>query len=120
MRAERPTFSLIVRNSSRKNALLPTEEGIERLSLAIAFGCCIWASSKLPPTQFASVVVLAILIAVSGDGGQRTRLLRDKSLCNAGSLIFETMVTLMALSMRLSPLERDFVAASLLKLLYRF
>lgn len=48
------------------------------------------------------------------------RLLRGELLGNVPSQIFEILVTLVALSMRLSPIERDLVAAGLLNLLYRF
>src|SRR3546814_8024708 len=57
---------------------------------------------------------------LSGNGVRRAPLLQGAFLRNAPFQIFETVVTLVALTMRLSPLERDFVAASLLNLLYRF
>lgn len=119
MRGDPPTPSRILSNSVRRNIFLSAQPSV-RLSQLFAIGGCLWAWGNLPLAQCASVIALAVLAALSGDGVRRARSLRGVFLRNAPSRIFETVVTLVALAMRLSPLERDLVAASLLNLLYRF
>lgn len=119
MRGDPPLLSRILRNSVRRNIFLSPQPSA-RLSQLFAFGGCLWASVNLPLAQCASVIAFAVFAVLSGNGVRRARLLRGAFLRNAPSQIFETVVTVVALTMRLSPLERDLVAASLLNLLYRF
>ncbi len=89
--------------------------------LVLALGCCAWAlPATISPFLVVAVVAFAILGPVSGDVGERKPLWRRGSLFHAPVAVFETMITLAALSMRLSPIERDFVAASLFTLACRF
>lgn len=119
MRGEHPTLSRTLWNSFRRNVFLSAQSSI-RLFQLFAFGGCLWASVNLPLAQCASVIAFAVFAVSSSDGRQRMRLLRGELLGNVPSQIFEILVTLVALSMRLSPIERDLVAAGLLNLLYRF
>ncbi|MCW0197131.1 hypothetical protein [Sphingopyxis sp.] len=119
MRGDPPILSRILWNSLRRNIFLSAQPSA-RLSQLFAFGCCLWASVNLPLALCASVIAFAVFAVLSGNGVRRAPLLQGAFLRNAPFQIFETVVTLVALTMRLSPLERDFVAASLLNLLYRF
>lgn len=119
MRGHPPTLSRILWNSVRRNIFLSAQSSA-RHSQLFAFGGCLWASAYLRLAQCASVIAFAVFAVRSGNGVRRAPLLQGAFLRNAPSRIFETVVTLVALSMRLSPLERDLVAASLLNLLYRF
>lgn len=73
----------------------------------------------MPCSLVVAVVTLAALGLLPGEAGERKRLWRREPFFSAPSPVFETMVTLVALSMRLSPIERDFVAAGLFALLSR-
>jgi hypothetical protein len=73
----------------------------------------------MPRFLVVAVAAFAVIELVSGEVGEGKRFRRRDPLVSAPLPAFETMVTLVALSMRLSPIERDFVAASLLALSFR-
>lgn len=74
----------------------------------------------MPRFLVVAVAAFAVIELVSGKVSEGKRFRRREPLVSAPLPAFETMVTLVALSMRLSPVERDFVAASLLALSFRF
>ncbi len=73
----------------------------------------------MPRFLVVAVAAFAVIGLVSGEVSEGKRFRRREPLVSAPLSAFETMVTLVALSMRLSPIERDFVAASLLALSFR-
>lgn len=90
-------------------------------SLAIALGCCAFAScDDLPSFVVFSFMVPAILESARLTTSIRKSGPRRGVSLNARSLALEGVVMLAAIAMRLSPIERDFLAASLFALLCRF
>jgi len=88
--------------------------------MVLAHWCCAWAAPTIMPRALVVTILTHVLLR------QATCLVtekrgtsRSRSLLKALSLALEILVTLLALSMRLSPIERDLIAASLFALLWR-
>ena len=121
MRAERRTDARPSQISGRRYAFGSSRKDKGLFPLAFALGCWAFASpAALPRFLVVAVAIFAAFELVSGEVSERKRLRRRGLLANAPLPVFETMVTLVALSMRLSPIARDFVAASLFTLSCRF
>jgi len=123
MRAERQPPLRIDWMSRRKYAIRPSNDDIDFHPLVLGIGCCLWASPGIMPSLLfvgcAAGVAVAIAVLEPIFDERRLSSIRGQ-LFDGPSLAFETFVTLVALSMRLSPIERDFVAASFFTLLCRY
>ncbi|WP_079639630.1 hypothetical protein [Sphingopyxis flava] len=88
--------------------------------MVLAHWCCAWAAPAIMPRALAVTILTHVLLRrATGHVTEKGGTWRSRSLLKALSLALETLVTLLAISMRLSPIERDFIAASLFALLWR-
>ncbi|HEX2812598.1 MAG TPA: hypothetical protein VHO04_07940 [Sphingopyxis sp.] len=74
----------------------------------------------MPRFLVVAIAIFAAFELAPGEVSERKELRRCGLLVKVPFLAFETMATLVALSMRLSPVERDLVTASLFTLSCRF